>query len=559
MQLFSLQMNKTLKIHVADNIEVALENLAKDTAIGSNGITYHLVTDVPAKHKFAIQDFEIGDNIIMYGVLVGKATQKISKGELISTQNITHASNSFALHERKTDWHKPDLSAWANKTFMGYPRKNGSVGTRNYWLIIPLVFCENQNVKTIQEAFEKELGYHYKADDIVDMQVKDLVKLYREGKTKEEIAQINFEAQSAEAQLSERLFPNVDGIKFLNHTLGCGGTKDDAKALCGLLAGYITHPNVAGATVLSLGCQNAQVAILKDSIYQRDALFSKPLIVLEQQEIGSEAVLLKRAVKETFLGLMEVNSQSRQPASLDKLCIGLECGGSDGFSGLSANPALGMVSDIVVAMGGSVILSEFPELCGVEQELSDRCVTDEVAERFMHLMTTYQSRARAVGSGFESNPSPGNVRDGLITDAIKSAGAARKGGSSPVTDVLDYPEKVTKPGLNLLCTPGSDVESTTAEVGAGANIVVFTTGLGTPTGNPVTPVLKVATNTALYNKMNDIIDINAGTIIDGAESLPQMAERMLNYIIDTASGIISAKADTSDHNDFIPWKRGISL
>lgn len=552
-------MNNTLKIHPADNIEVALTNLPKDTPIGSNGTTYHLVTDVPAKHKFATKDFGVGDEIIMYGVLVGKATQKILKGELISTKNITHASNSYSLHERRTDWHMPDISPWKDKTFMGYPRADGSVGTRNYWLIIPLVFCENQNVKTIQEAFEKELGYQYKADDVVNLEVKNLVQLYREGKTKDEIAQINFEAQSSKGQVSDRLFPNVDGIKFLNHTLGCGGTKDDAQALCGLLAGYITHPNVAGATVLSLGCQNAQVAILKDAIYKRDALFSKPLVVLEQQEIGSESLLLKRAVKETFLALIDVNEQTRQPAPLEKLCIGLECGGSDGFSGLSANPALGVVSDILVALGGSVILSEFPELCGVEQELSDRCVSDEVAERFMHLMTTYQSRARAVGSGFESNPSPGNVRDGLITDAIKSAGAARKGGSSPVTDVLDYPEKVTKPGLNLLCTPGSDVESTTAEVGAGANIVVFTTGLGTPTGNPVAPVLKVATNTTLFNKMNDIIDINAGTIIDGEETLQQMAERMLNYIIDTASGTIKAKADLSDHNDFIPWKRGISL
>jgi altronate hydrolase len=551
--------SKTLKIHVADNIEVALTNLTKDTPIGSNGTQYTLVTDVPAKHKFATQDFEPGDDIIMYGVLVGKATEKIRKGELVSTKNIKHASSSYELHSRKTSWNKPDVSAWANKTFMGYPRSDGSVGTRNYWLIIPLVFCENQNVKTVQEAFEKELGYQYKADDLVDKQVKSLVQLYREGKTKEEILNIDLETQASQVKQADRLFPNVDGIKFLNHTLGCGGTRDDAAALCGLLAGYITHPNVAGATVLSLGCQNAQVAILKDAIVKRDTNFNKPLIVLEQQEIGSEALLLKRAVKETFLGLMEINAQTRKPAPISKICVGLECGGSDGFSGLSANPALGAVSDILVALGGSVILSEFPELCGVEQELSDRCVTDDVAKRFMELMSTYQSRAVAVGSGFDSNPSPGNIRDGLITDAIKSAGAARKGGSSPVTAVLDYPEKVTLPGLNLLCTPGSDVESTTAEVGAGANIVVFTTGLGTPTGNPVTPVLKVSTNTTLFNKMNDIIDINAGTIIDGDESLHQMAERMLNYIVETASGTIKAKADTSDHNDFIPWKRGISL
>jgi altronate hydrolase len=550
---------KTLKIHAVDNIEVALINLQKDSLVGLNGSQYALVTDVPAKHKFATKDFEPGDDVIMYGVLVGHATQKILKGELISVKNIEHASSSYELHTRKTSWHMPDFSAWKDKTFMGYHRKDGSVGTANYWLIIPLVFCENENVKIVQEAFEKELGYHYKATDIVDLQVKDLVKLYKEGKSKEEILNADFDGQASAHLQADRLFPNVDGVKFLNHTLGCGGTKDDAQALCGLLAGYVTHPNVAGATVLSLGCQNAQVAILKDKIYNRDANFAKPLVILEQQEIGSESLLLKRAVKETFLGLIEANELTREPAQLNKLCVGLECGGSDGFSGLSANPALGLMSDILVAMGGSVILSEFPELCGVEQQLSDRCATDDIAKRFMELMTLYQARARAVGSGFESNPSPGNVRDGLITDAIKSAGAARKGGSSPITDVLDYPEKVTKPGLNLLCTPGSDVESTTAEVGAGANLVVFTTGLGTPTGNPVAPVLKVATNTTLFNKMHDIIDINAGTIIDGEETLEQMAHRMLEHVIKVASGEIKAKADISDHNDFIPWKRGISL
>jgi len=551
--------SKTLKINAADNIEVALENLPKDTLIGLNGNQYPLVTDVPAKHKFATRAFEPGDDIIMYGVLVGHATQRIEKGELISVKNIKHASSSYELKERHTEWKVPDVSAWKDKTFMGYHRKDGSVGTANYWLIIPLVFCENENVKTIQEAFEKELGYHYKATDVVDLQVKDLVKLYKEGKSKEDILNADLDSVATAHLQADRLFSNVDGVKFLNHTLGCGGTKDDAQALCGLLAGYITHPNVAGATVLSLGCQNAQVAILKDKIYNRDAMFSKPLVVLEQQEIGNESLLLKRAVKETFLGLIEANEVTRQPAPINKLIIGLECGGSDGFSGLSANPALGVVSDLLVAMGGTVILSEFPELCGVEQQLSDRCATDEIAKRFMDLMTTYQSRAIAIGSGFDSNPSPGNVKDGLITDAIKSAGAARKGGSSPITDVLDYPEKVTKPGLNLLCTPGSDVESTTAEVGSGANIVVFTTGLGTPTGNPVAPVLKVATNTTLFNKMNDIIDINAGTIIDGEETLQQMANRMLEYIISVASGNVKAKADISDHNDFIPWKRGISL
>jgi altronate hydrolase len=351
----------------------------------------------------------------------------------------------------------------------------------------------------------------------------------------------------------------VDGIKFLTHTGGCGGIRQDAQALCGLLAGYITHPNVSGATVLSLGCQNAQVAMLEDEIRKRDSNFSKPLYILEQQKIGTEKDLIDLAIRQTFAGLVKANEQTRTPAPLNKIVIGLECGGSDGFSGISANPAIGYCSDMLVALGGSVILSEFPELCGVEQNISDRCVDVNLAKRFSHLMKTYSDLATAAGSGFDMNPSPGNIKDGLITDAIKSAGAAKKGGTSPVVDVLDYPERVTKPGLNLLCTPGNDVESTSAEVGSGANVVLFTTGLGTPTGNPIAPVVKLSTNTNLYKKMSDIIDINTGTVIEGEETIEQAGERILEYVIRVASGEIEVSAVRNRQDDFIPWKRGVSL
>jgi altronate hydrolase len=547
---------KVLRIHKDDNVAVALTILYKGEKFNTDAIAdVELQENIPAKHKFTLQDFNEGDAIIMYGVLVGKATKKIQKGGLLSTQNIQHASNSFSLKERHTNWHKPDISKYQIKTFIGFHRSDGSVGTRNYWLVIPMVFCENKNVEVLQEAFMKALGYVPKESPYEAM-VHRMVREYESGNTEYEMM---FADENEFELKNEKVFPNVDGIKFLKHTLGCGGTRDDARALCGLLAGYITHPNVAGATVLSLGCQNAQVAILKEEIEKRDANFSKPLYLLEQQKIGNENKLLGEAIKKTFSGLAEANDLERKPAPLSKLCIGLECGGSDGFSGISANPAIGYTSDLLVASGGSVVLSEFPELCGVEQELSDRCINDTTAEKFMQLMTTYNKRATEVGSGFYANPSPGNIKDGLITDAIKSAGAAKKGGTSPVTDVLDYPGKISKPGLNLLCTPGSDVESTTAEVGAGANIVLFTTGLGTPTGNPIAPVLKLSTNTTLYNKMNDIIDIDTGTIIEGNETIEQAGERILNYIIDVANGNVQAKAEAGLHDDFIPWKRGISL
>jgi len=489
-------------------------------------------------------------------VLVGKAQERIAKGGWISTKNVKHAASNFTIAERKTDWIKPDVSKFVNRTFNGYHRSDGSVGTANYWIVIPMVFCENRNMEILEQALVTDLGYG--KNESYKKQSQQLVELYKAGKSVEEIINADIEVDATKTA-QQRLFKNVDGIKFLTHDLGCGGTRQDAQALCGLLAGYVTHPNVAGATVLSLGCQNAQVAMLEEEIAKRSPDFDKPLYILEQQKIGEINVLISQAIKKTFAGLMMANENERKPAPLSKLCIGLECGGSDGFSGISANPAIGYTSDLLVELGGTVILSEFPELCGVEQNLSDRCVDTETAQRFSSLMLTYNERAKAVGSGFDMNPSPGNIKDGLITDAIKSAGAAKKGGTSPVTDVLDYPEKVRKPGLNLLCTPGNDVESTSAEVGAGANIVLFTTGLGTPTGNPVAPVVKISSNTALYRRMPDIIDINTGTIIEGEETIQQAGERILEYVISVASGETECAAVRHGQNDFIPWKRGVSL
>lgn len=548
---------KVLKVHEDDNVVVALTNLSKGETVSLNGETFTLQEDITAKHKFVATDLNAGDSIIMYGVLVGKAQSPIKKGGLISTGNVKHAANDFEISaQRNTNWKQPDVSKFNGRTFMGYHRPNGEVGTANFWLVIPMVFCENRNLDVLQESLVRDLGYG--RNKKYKYQAQQLIELYKTGKSVEDILNADIRTEAGDEQ-AKRLFPNVDGIKFLNHEGGCGGTRQDAQALCGLLAGYITHPNCAGATVLSLGCQNAQVSILEEEIKKRDANFAKPLYILEQQKIGLESDLLAAAIKHTFAGLIIANQTKREPAPLSKLCIGLECGGSDGFSGISANPAIGYTSDLLVGLGGSVILSEFPELCGVEQELSDRCVQVDVAKRFSHLMKTYNARAVAVGSGFDMNPSPGNIKDGLITDAIKSAGAAKKGGTSPVADVLDYPEKVTKKGLTLLCTPGNDVESTTAEVAGGANVVLFTTGLGTPTGNPIAPVIKLASNTALYNKMRDIIDINTGTIIEGDETIEQAGERILDYVIKVASGELEISAVRHGQDDFIPWKRGVSL
>ncbi|MNS77160.1 Altronate dehydratase [compost metagenome] len=355
------------------------------------------------------------------------------------------------------------------------------------------------------------------------------------------------------------MFPNVDGIKFLNHEGGCGGTRQDSETLSKLLAAYADHPNVAGITILSLGCQHLQTDLLLNDIKKRNPSFQKPIYLFEQQAAVSEELMIVEAIQKTFEGLIEANKTVRTPQPISKLCIGVKCGGSDGFSGISANPAVGHTSDLLVALGGQVLLAEFPELFGAEQDLVDRCETYAAAEKFTSLMKSYDAQAKAVGSGFHMNPSPGNINDGLITDAIKSAGAAKKGGTAPVKDVLDYTEPVVKSGLHLVCTPGNDVEATTGKAASGATLILFTTGLGTPTGNVVCPTIKLSSNTSLAIRMPDIIDIDCGGVIRGEKTLEEMGEEILEYCIRVASGEATPKAVQLGQDDFIPWKRGVSL
>ena len=544
-------MQKVLKLDPRDNVLVALTTLAANQPVTYAGTTYVPPTDVPAKFKFVEHEMPMGSEVIMYGVIVGKVREPIPAGGVVTTRNLQHDASSYSTTRTPRPWSPPDVTSWQNRTFLGYHRADGQVGTRNYWLVLPLVFCENRNVELLREAIEEELGY--RKPNAYRRQVRDLIRHRHPSNAS------TSEADAAIDAATNPIFSNVDGVRFLFHEGGCGGTRQDARALCGLLAGYIQHPNVAGATVLSLGCQNAEISILLEEIRKRDPQATKPVLIFDQQALGLETNMLGRAIDQTFSALEQANTARRSPAPLTKLTVGLKCGGSDGFSGISANPALGEVSDMLAALGGKSILSEFPELCGAEQGLIDRSVSQPIADRFVELMTTYAARAKAVHSGFEMNPSPGNIRDGLITDAMKSAGAARKGGTSPVVDVLDYPEVATTPGLSLLCTPGNDVECVTAQVGAGANIVLFTTGMGTPTGNAITPVLKVATNTQMATRMADIIDIDAGSIITGDSTIQQVANDMLEMVIDVASGRRHTKAELNGQYDFIPWKRGISL
>jgi altronate hydrolase len=534
--------NKIIKVNSSDNVAVALVNLKAGEVISFEGREITVLSDTRSKHKIALQKLEPGDNIMMYGVLVGRADSAIEEGDVLTTENVKHQSGKVYGKTETIGWTAPNVEKWKNRTFLGYHRKDGQVGTENVWLFFPLVFCENRNIEILKDIFEKEL-LKQKINPH-QMLLRSLVN-----NTTEEVLIENS---------SRNVFDNID-VKFITHPGGCGGIRQDSESLAKLLAGYVNNPNVAGATVLSLGCQNLQISVFKEALNAINPKLDKPLLIFEQQQMGTVDEMLSAIVRESFQAIKKANKAERRPAPLSKLRVGLECGGSDGFSGISANPTLGAVSDLLAALNGTAILSEFPELCGVEQELVNRCVEDDKGQKFLKLMKAYEKSVVDAGSGFDMNPSPGNIKDGLITDAMKSAGAAKKGGTSPIQDVLDYGEYITKPGLNLLCTPGNDVESTTAMVGSGANVVLFTTGLGTPTGNPIAPIIKVSSNTELMERMPDIIDIETGAIIRGEKTIGEMAEEMLDFIIEVASGKVWTKAKLLNQNDFIPWRRGVSL
>ena len=360
--------NLYLRIEPGDDLVVALADLpaGQTVELRSVGQTLELVDSVPAKHKFTVRSLKIGDPMTMYGAVVGVATKPIPAGGLIHTENVRHAADDFAWRDSNLAWTPPSVDSWKQRHFEGYRRACGRVGTANHWIVIPLVFCENRNLDMMRAALRRTLGYE--RSDTYVRHAENLLSAYRNGSSEDALREMAL--TSVEDAQQTRVFKNIDGVQFLTHDGGCGGTHQDSEALCQLLAGYVTHPNVAGATVLSLGCQHAQKTRLEKAILDRQPNFDKPLLMFEQQEARSETALLERALNETFLGIARANEIERTEAPLSELTLGVECGGSDGFSGLSANPTIGRVSDLIVALGGRAVLAEFPELCGAEQKLS---------------------------------------------------------------------------------------------------------------------------------------------------------------------------------------------
>jgi altronate hydrolase len=542
-----------LQIDKRDNLIVALQPLSKGDEHTIRDKTVVIRQDIPAKHKFSLNDLEPGDQAFMYGVIVGKATAPIRTGELVTTGNLLHATTSLSQARGTYHWSKPEPFVSQKDQFMGYRRPDGRCGTANYWIFVPLVFCSNQELLHLKDILPRILGY--KKPSRYEEFTSSLVEQIRSGSSPSPQPILTGFPSSSPSPL----FPNIDGVKFLTHHLGCGGTRSDAQDLCSLLAGYITHPNVAGATVISLGCQNAEISLLKQELNKKDPHCQKPILFFDRQSWNEPVDMTEVMIQQTLHEMAQANKAVRTPVPVSELSIGVECGGSDGFSGISANPVIGRTIDHLVAAGGSGILAEFPELCGVENELINRCCSDEKSERFIRLLSSYRAQAQHFGVDFDMNPSPGNIRDGLITDAMKSAGAAKKGGTSPIIDVLDYPEKLEKKGLNLLCTPGGDVESTTALAGAGANLIIFSTGLGTPTGNAIVPVIKVSSNSAIARRLSYMIDFDTGPVITGDRSISSLSEDLFDLCVKTANGSYTTCADKLGQDDFIPWKRQVSL
>ncbi|MDR3537652.1 MAG: altronate dehydratase [Acetobacteraceae bacterium] len=531
-------MQKILRIEESDNLIVALKDLHRGETVQWKGQPFTLASDVRAKHKFATEDVPEGGIVSLYGLPVGKAVKPIAKGEVVGTENIRHYTAPVSLADTTPyAWTPPDVSAYAGRTFKGVVRDDGRVGTANYWLVIPLVFCANRNATKLADALNEALGY-------ANSDLKSFARKLANG--------------TADADGGGRPFPNLDGVRSMPVTSGCGGATSDCQTLCDVLAAYADHPNVAGITVFGLGCEKSQIAMFKDSLAARNPNFAKPALYYRQQDWDSEERMMQDALRSTLGLLGNANECERTEVPLARLKIGVKCGGSDGFSGISANPAMGVASDIVVALGGGSVLAEFPELCGAEGNIVARCGEVETKQKFLDLMQNYEKVANFFGTTMADNPSWGNIQDGLVTDAIKSTGAAKKGGNAPVAAVLDYCRAMPDAGLSLSCTPGNDVDAVTGQVAAGANVVIFSTGLGTPTGNPIVPVVKISTNTAIAKRLSYMIDFDCGPIIEGA-SIDEVGRALLERVIETASGDYKVKADQLEQFDFMLWKRSLDL
>ena len=508
-------MQTFIKIHPSDNVIVALQTIPAGTSLEvSEGVSVTSLVEIPSGHKMAITDIAANTEIIKYGSSIGYAKEDIKTGDWVHVHNLKTGLGDLLEYSYEpvfdttkeipvTDWFdNEELLATLPSTFMGFKRADGKVGVRNEIWVIPTVGC----VSNVATAIAKQANTFLKG--------------------------------------------TVDEVIAFPHPYGCSQMGDDQENSRKIIADLINHPNAGGVLVLGLGCENSGIEILKSYIGDYDENRVKFLVSQEcEDEIETSLELIKE--------LMEyAGSQEREAISVDKLVIGMKCGGSDGLSGITANPLVGRFSDLLIAKGGSTILTEVPEMFGAETILMNRCANEQLFDQTVCLINDFKNYFKSHNQTIYENPSPGNKKGGISTLEDKSLGCTQKSGSSPVRGVLAYGETVKVPGLNLLSAPGNDLVASTALATSGAHIVLFTTGRGTPFASPV-PTMKIATNSALANKKNNWIDFNAGVLVEN-QTMDEVATNFYNYIIEVASGK-KVCSEIAGFHDMAIFKQGVTL
>lgn len=501
-----------IRLHIQDDVVIARQQL-----IGGTAVEQIVVKGlIPAGHKVAVRAIATGQPIRRYNQIIGFASQPIQAGEHVHVHNCT-------LGEQKGSFEREyafcaDVQADSSRQqreFFGYRRKNGQIATRNYIGILSSVNCSATVARGIADFFS---------------------------------------SRGNPAALAD--FPNVDGVIALTHGTGCGMDHSGLgmQLLRRTLSGYATHANFAGVLVVGLGCETNQIAAWLDHNKLGEGPTLRPFNI---QDVGGTAKAIEKGIAPINEMLPEANACTRQACDLSHLRVGLQCGGSDGYSGISANPALGVAVDLLVAHGGTAILSETPEIYGAEHLLTRRAINQAVAKKLLHRIRWWEQYTALNEGEMNNNPSPGNKAGGLTTILEKSLGAVAKGGTSNLRAVYEYAEPVTEHGLVYMDTPGYDPVSATGQVAGGANIICFTTGRGSAYGCAPSPSLKLATNSALWQRQSDDIDINCGEIIDGSSNLQQMGERIFELMIATASGqATKSEQHGYGQNEFVPWQVG---
>ncbi len=465
---------------------------------------------VPPGHRFSTKDIPAGDFVLQFGQPIGTSLG-IKQGEQITHDNMT--DEVPIVRDLPENLHTPEPDYFPiheRGTFMGFRRPDGRVGTRNYVLIVPTSMCASHEATQIST--------------IAEFTIYDRQK-----------------------------YPNVDGVVAIPHNKGCGcqdGSTIDV--MLRTLSNYADHPNVGGVILIDLGCEKTNLSQVERYLLKREKAFDKPVAKIGIQEVGGTQGAIQRGLKEVEQMLPLVNDITREECPVSELVLGVKCGGSDGFSGISANPSLGRAADLLVRSGGTVLITEVPEFCGAEHLLAGRAKDVETGRAVYRLVDWYKEYASKFGAVLNNNPSPGNVAGGLLNITIKSLGAIAKAGTTRVEGVIEYAETPRSRGLNLMQGPGYDQESTPGLVGSGATVVVFTTGRGTTIGNAITPVIKLASNTPVFQRMANDLDLSAGGVIDGTETIDEVGQRVFERVVEVASGL-QAKAEEHKHREFQFW------